>query len=132
MPEMSEESSYAPGVCNIGPAEIRKRLILGWLGTIAALLIVALFVALHVSRPWRVSVIIPVMLGAMGFLQAGTRFCAAYGVLGLKNFGENAGTTAPVESDECFRQDRAQAMRLILAALFIALVVDVIFYIAPV
>ena len=61
-----------PTVCliNIGPKESRKRLVMG-IGTLAAgLILAALFVLGDVERKWRMVLLIPFWMGALGVFQA--------------------------------------------------------------
>ena len=55
---------------NIGPRESRKRLIVG-IGTLAAGLILAVFFVLgDVERKWRMVLLLPLWMGALGVFQA--------------------------------------------------------------
>ena len=47
---------YVPGVCNIGPAEIRRRRASGWLGTGLAVAFIAVALARDWSPEWRLLV----------------------------------------------------------------------------
>lgn len=116
---MNAKQEYVPGVCNIGPAEIRRRLQSGWVGLGATILLWAAFVMFRVPAAWRLLVFIPAMTGATGFLQAGLHFCAAFGMRGVFNFVSAVGKTETVEQAEFRRKDRRKAG---LIALYAALI----------
>lgn len=84
---MRETAVYQPGVCNIGPAEIRRRRVSGWLGLGIAVVFLALAFGLGWAAPWRLLVAMPVFLSAQGFLQAAFHFCVGFASRGLYNFG---------------------------------------------
>jgi hypothetical protein len=55
---------------NIGAKESRERLVMG-IGTLAAgLILAALFVLGDVERKWRIVLLIPFWMGALGIFQA--------------------------------------------------------------
>ena len=61
-----------PTVCliNIGPKESRKRFVMG-IGTLAAGVILAvLFILGDVERKWRMVLLLPFWIGALGIFQA--------------------------------------------------------------
>ena len=109
------DSSYVPGVCNIGPAEIARRRRTGVVMTIATVIVVAILVAVDAPPPLRLVVLFPAAVAASGFIQAWLRFCAGFGWLGVFNFGER-GRTETVEAAEARRRDRSMATRIGLAS----------------
>jgi hypothetical protein len=106
---MSAKAEYIPGVCNIGPAEIRRRRQSGWIGSGAAILLWGAFWIFRVPAPWRLSLFFPAMIGATGFLQAAFHFCAGFGMRGVFNFGAQVGKTDTVEQAEFRLKDRSKA-----------------------
>ena len=58
---------YIPGVCNIGPAEIRLRKRLGWWGLLITIVLWALFVWLQLPVVWRVILFLPVFFSVQNF-----------------------------------------------------------------
>lgn len=75
---MKQTAVYQPGVCNIGPAEIRRRRASGWLGLGIAVLYLAAAFLLGWPAPWRLLVALPMFLSAQGFLQAAFHFCVGF------------------------------------------------------
>ena len=116
---MASKAEYIPGVCNIGPAEIRRRMQSGWLGLGVTILLWAVFLVFRVLAPWRLFLFLPAMIGATGFFQAAFHFCAAFGMRGVFNFGSEVGKTETVEQAEFRLRDRRKAR---LIGLFSALV----------
>jgi hypothetical protein len=106
---MVSKTEYIPGVCNIGPAEIRMRRRIGWLGLAATLVLLAIFLAFRIPSPWRFFLFLPASIGATGFLQAAFHFCAGFGNRGLFNFGPEVGKTESVEQADFRLKDRRKA-----------------------
>jgi hypothetical protein len=119
-------AQYVPGVCNIGPDEIRAR---RRGGLVALGTTFAGFVVLHAigaSPAVHLFLFLPALGAAIGLLQAVRRFCIHFGWSSLFNFGavgkvHRGGQTAG-ERDA----DRGAAIRLIVmsaaaAAAFAAL-----------
>ncbi len=115
----TDEGSYVAGVCNIGPAETGLRRRLGWLGLAAALLLAAGLLWLAVPRWWRVSVFLPAMLSASGFLQARHRFCVGFARRAVFNF-DAVGHVEPVADESARASDRRTANQLTRLAAMIA------------
>ncbi|MBN2086664.1 MAG: hypothetical protein JW748_15730 [Anaerolineales bacterium] len=111
---MAKNSEYIPGVCNIGPAEIRMRRTSGWIGLAAVILLWAAFCCFRVPAAWRLLLFFPAAMSAVGFLQAAMHFCAAFGIGGVFNFGPNVGKTDTIEQAEYRRQDRRKALQIVL------------------
>jgi hypothetical protein len=110
---------YVPGVCNIGPAEIRRRRQSGWLALGATVVLWAAFVIFRVPSPWRLLLLLPATIGAAGFLQAAFHFCANFGMQGVFNFGPEVGATDTVEQAEYRRQDGRKARLISLYSVLI-------------
>ena len=105
---------YRSGSCNIGPAEIARRRRSGWVGLGAAAVLAAALVLLGLPVATRWLVALPLAVGAIGLLQARFRFCAAFGLAGVRNFG-TPGTVDRVEDAAARRADRSMAVAISLA-----------------
>lgn len=114
----NSRESYVPGVCNIGPAEIKKRIRTGWFGLIITIALLIYFGWNEVEQGWRVAIFIPSMLAAMGLLQGYMRFCVYFGLAHLFNFGD-AGQTDTVTQAEFRAKDRKKSWQIILYAALI-------------
>ena len=128
---MSETAVYQPGVCNIGPAEIRRRRTSGYVGLGVAVVFLVIAFALGWGAPWRLLVALPVFLSAQGFLQAAFRFCVGFASRGLFNFGE-LGSEETIHDREFRRKDQRKALLITVLAFAIAAVVSVLAYLIPI
>lgn len=122
--------AYAPGACNIGPAEIRRRRMSGHVGSVAALAALGLLVALDAPAVARLLVVPPVALAASGYLQARMRFCANYGWRGIFNVGE-IGDDEQVVDRAARAADRRLALGIGLGSLAVGMVAGVIAVLLP-
>jgi hypothetical protein len=105
---------YMPGVCNIGPAEIRARRRVGWGGLAVTLALWILLLVVSAAPWWGLLLFIPASTGATGFLQAALRFCAGFGMRGVFNFGDTVGKTQNVEQAASRSRDRKRSLRIML------------------
>lgn len=122
---------YVPGVCNIGPWEIRRRWSAGILGLAAAAVLLALLVAVHAPVLARLLVLLPAWGGAFSVLQARRRFCGAYAMRRISNFGETYDTIAQVQDEAAHRADLTALMRMTRDSFAIGLVLTVIALLLP-
>ncbi len=104
--------AYQPGVCNIGPAEIRARRLSGVVGTVATLGLFVALVILRAAPAWRLVLFVPTAVAAAGFLQAAMHFCANYGWRGVFNFGNELRDVTDVASRQAAAADRRAALRI--------------------
>ena len=124
-------TSYTPGVCNIGPAERRQRLNVGWLGAGLTFAALAAFVIFSVPDPWRVLVAVPAMLGAIGFLQYALHFCVNFAMRGLYNLGSALGAEENVVDAAMRKADQRKGLQIIGLSLLIAAAAVVIAVLLP-
>ena len=124
-------TSYTPGVCNIGPAERKQRLNIGWLGLGLIFVTLAAFVIFSVPDPWRVLVAIPAVLGANGFLQYRMHFCVNFAMRGLYNLGDALHAEENVVDAEMRKADQRKGLQIIGLSLLIGLAVVVIAVLLP-
>lgn len=108
-------NEYIPGVCNIGPAEIRRRRDTGIVGGVGAVAVLATLLATDAPRPLRLLVALPAMGAASGLLQARMHFCAGFAMRGVFNFG-TTGSTDTVEQAEFRAEDKKKAMQILGAS----------------
>ncbi|ELZ43013.1 hypothetical protein C463_10435 [Halorubrum californiense DSM 19288] len=100
---------YQPGVCNIGPTQQRRRLLLGVGSLLAAVAYVAAVVALAWPRWALVLSVVPLYGAAMGALQYRERFCVGFAGMGVFDVGEGANE---IENEEALAADRKKAVKL--------------------
>lgn len=127
-----EAGGYIPGVCNIGRWEIRKRWIGGIVGLVIAALVLAVLIALQAPPIARVLVLPPAWGGVFSVLQARRRFCGAYALRRISNFGAGRATIRAVEGAAAHRADLAALGRLARDSLAVAFVVTAVAVALPV
>jgi hypothetical protein len=125
MSNMSARREYVPGVCNIGRAEVSRRMQSGWIGLAVTALLWAVFAIFRVPAPWRLFLFLPATLAATGFFQAAFHFCANFGMRGVFNFGPDVGKTDTVEQAAFRRKDRRKAQLIILYSALVGVVVAI-------
>lgn len=120
-------NQYIPGVCNIGPAEIRKRRQSGWVGLALTVALWGLLIWIDSAPAWRLLVFLPATMSATGFIQAYTHFCAHFGFSSLFNFG-NVGKTDSVQQAEFRAKDRRKAWQIVVYSVLVGLVAALLAY----
>jgi len=114
---------YIPGVCNIGPAEIRYRRSMGILGLVATIVFLVIFIVFNVPPVWRLIIFIPAAGTAAGLLQAQLHFCVRFGMSGLFNFSDDIAKRENVEQAEFRKKDQQKAITIMAASAIFGLVV---------
>lgn len=116
------EDDYAPGICNIGPAEIRKRRRGGHVAALATCALLAILIVADAPRTWRILLAAPAALAAVGYIQAFSRFCLFFGFRGDFNFGD-LGATEKVMIAEARAADRRKSATLTIASAAVGLAI---------
>jgi hypothetical protein len=124
------EPGYVPGVCNIGADEIARRRRGGHLGALFTLALFLVLVALGAPPLLRFLVALPAAGAAAGYLQAWLKFCAAFGWLGVLNFGRR-GRTERVDDPAARARDRLRALQIGAASAVIGVLVGLIAVLWP-
>ena len=122
--DMTTTNLYQPGVCNIGPAEIRTRRRDRMDRARPRVVFLVLAFALQFPGPFRLLVALPIGMAAAGFLQGAFHFCVRFGTQGLFNFGE-MGAEEQVHEAEYRRKDQRKAILIAVLSLLITVVVAV-------
>ena len=105
---------YQPGVCNIGPAQQRRRLLLGVGSFLLAVGHVAAVLAVGWPRWTLLIAMFPLYGAAMGYVQYRERFCVGFAGIGVFDVGDG---TNRVDDEEALAADRKRAVRLNTKAL---------------
>lgn len=125
------DRQYAPGVCNIGRAEIGRRKLIGWIAVAITALSGAACFTLNAAPAWRLLLFFPATLAALGFLQAARHFCVRFGLGGVSKVGPNVGQTDTIEQAEYRNKDRRTALRIIGLSVLVGAVVAAAAYVTP-
>ena len=113
-------SQYVPGSCNIGSREILRRRVVGIAALVFAMVSgYALLAADELARTARLGIFFPLLVSAIGFIQAKNKFCLAYGLAGTFNFGK-IGDMERVFDAESKKSDRRKAIAILIQAALVA------------
>jgi hypothetical protein len=127
---MSVEQEYIPGICNIGPAEIARRKQAAYIGALLTIVTTIALLSTHSSHIVRLVALAPTMIFATGLVQSAKRFCLAFGLLGVFNFG-TLGKTQSVEAKAARAADRKTAIGILLQSFVIAFLMTAIIELLP-
>ncbi|WP_144799615.1 hypothetical protein [Halorubrum depositum] len=116
---------YQPGVCNIGPAQQRRRLALGVASFLLAVALVAAVVAVGWPRWALLAAVFPLYGAAMGYFQYSERFCVGFAGIGVFDVGDG---TNQVLDEAALAADRKRAVRLNAKSLAVGVVGAVLIY----
>jgi len=119
------KNEYIPGVCNIGPDEIKMRIQAGWIGLIGTVLMGAALFWFEASPYARLALFLPVFVASIGFLQAFMHFCVAFGSSGVFNVSGAAGQTESVEKAEFRKADQKKVIQIYTYATLISFAVAI-------
>lgn len=123
-------TEYIPGSCNIGKGEIRRRQLVALIGIFLTFSSATALLATNQSRTNRLSIFIPALIFSIGFVQARSKFCLAYGLAGTFNF-ERIGKISRVQSVQDRKADRKTAIIILLKSAALAALITTIFFILP-
>lgn len=116
---------YQPGVCNIGPAQQRRRLALGIASLLLAVVLVAAVVAVGWPRWALLAAVFPLYGAAMGYFQYRERFCVGFAGIGVFDVGDG---TNQILDEAALAADRKRAVRLNAKSLAVGVVGAVLIY----
>ena len=111
--------SYIPGTCNLGKEEIRRRQFVALIGLVFSIISLVGLISADAQPLARVSLFLPLMVFAIGYIQSRKKFCLAYGLMGTFNLGK-LGDMAKVQSPEDRKADRKTAMTIFGQAVLLA------------
>ena len=123
-------TEYIPGSCNIGKGEIRRRQLVALIGIFLTFSSATALLATNQSRTNRLSIFIPALIFSIGFVQARSKFCLAYGLAGTFNF-ERIGKISRVQSVQDRKADRKTAIIILLKSAALAALITALFFILP-
>jgi hypothetical protein len=127
-----DPGEYRPGTCNIGPEEIAQRRRIGLAMLAVAIGLGLVLVAVEAPAWARISVW-PFLAAAFTTLeQVRRRFCVAFGMAGVRNFGPAVGTTERVEGDAARAADRRAAIVMVIYCAVAAGILTAVFVVLPI
>lgn len=123
-------SEYIPGSCNIGNGEVRRRQAVAIFGLFLTSFSAITILATDQSRNSRLSIFVPALIFAIGFVQSRKKFCLAYGLAGTFNFGK-LGQISKVQSTEDRKADRKTAVLILFQSAALAALITAVFFALP-
>ena len=110
---------YQPGSCNIGGPEVRRRKRSAIIGAVLTIAFYIFVLSMHAPKSVRALVFFPLVLATIGWYQSRRKFCLAFGLSGVFNFG-NLGEVSRVQDPTQRAADRAQAVKMLARATVVA------------
>lgn len=123
-------AEYIPGSCNIGNGEVRRRQAVAIFGLFLTSFSAITILATDQSRNSRLSIFVPALIFAIGFVQSRKKFCLAYGLTGTFNFGK-LGQISKVQSTEDRKADRKTAVLILFQSAALAALITAVFFALP-
>jgi hypothetical protein len=111
---------YVAGSCNIGNGEVRRRQVVALVGAVISITSLVGLLSSDAARGARLSLFVPLMVFAIGFIQSRKKFCLAYGFMGTFNFGK-LGQIPRVSDPISKKADRKTATIILVQSLLLAL-----------
>jgi hypothetical protein len=123
-------TEYIAGSCNIGNGEVRRRKFVALIGAAITLTTATTLFITDQSRFARLSIFIPAIIFAIGFVQSRKKFCLAYGLAGTFNFG-GLGDVKRVQSEEDRKADRKTALSILAQSAMLAVAITAVVFALP-
>ena len=123
-------TEYIAGSCNIGKGEVRRRKFVALIGAAITLTTATTLFITDQSRVARLSIFIPAIIFAIGFVQSRKKFCLAYGLAGTFNFG-GLGDVKRVQSEEDRKADRKTALSILTQSAMLAAAITAVVFALP-
>ncbi|HEY4190568.1 MAG TPA: hypothetical protein VGM28_09120 [Candidatus Limnocylindrales bacterium] len=120
------DGAYAPGACNIGPWEIRRRRRSAIVGYAIAAAILAALIVMGVPVMVRALVLFPIWGATVSWLQARRQFCVGFAVARLSNFTDGEAGRLQVTDEAAHRADMRMVRRMVFDAFVIAVAATVV------
>ena len=123
-------TEYIAGSCNIGKGEVRRSKFVALIGAAITLTTATTLFVTDQSRVTRLSIFIPAIIFAIGFVQSRKKFCLAYGLAGTFNFG-GLGDVKRVQSNEDRKADRKTALSILAQSAMLAVAITAVVFALP-
>ena len=122
---------YQPGACNIGPEEIAQRRRMGLVFLAVAVGLALVLLAIEAPAWARIAIWPPLAAAFTTLEQVRRRFCVAFGMTGVRNFGPEVGHTQRIEDDRARATDRRTAILMATYCSLAAAGVTALFVLLP-
>jgi hypothetical protein len=124
------ETEYVAGSCNIGKGEIRRRQLVALVGLFFTILMLVTLSAVDAAQSMRFAIFFPILVTSIGFVQARSKFCLAYGFAGTFNIGK-LGDIKRVTSKEDRQADRETALKILGKSFLLAILATAVVLALP-
>jgi hypothetical protein len=122
---------YQAGACNIGPEEIAQRRRMGLVFLAIAIGLGLVLLVIDAPAWARVAIWPPLAAAFTTLEQVRRRFCVAFGMAGVRNFGAEVGHTQRIEDDRARAADRRTAIVMATYCSIAAAMVTALFVLLP-
>ena len=123
-------TTYIPGTCNLGKAEVRRRQIVALIGLVFSFSSGVGLITTKANFIGKLSLFLPLMIFSVGFIQSRKKFCLAYGMMGTFNLGK-LGEISRVQDPADRAADRRTAVKILFQAGALAALLTLIFAVLP-
>ena len=127
-----DRGEYRAGACNIGPEEIAQRRRMGLVFLAIAIGLAIVLVAVDAPAWLRIAIWPPLAAAFTTLEQVRRRFCVAFGIAGVRNFGPEVGHAQRIEDGEARARDRRTTLFMVIYCSLAAAVLTALFVILPV
>ena len=127
-----DRGEYRAGACNIGPEEIAQRRRMGLVFLVVAIGLAVLLLAIDAPAWMRIAVWPPLAAAFITLEQVRRRFCVAFGMAGLRNFGPEVGQAQRIEDGDARATDRRTALVMVAYCSVAAAIVTALFVALPI
>jgi hypothetical protein len=124
------ETEYVAGSCNIGKGEIRRRQLVALVGLFFTISMLVTLSAVDAAQSMRFAIFFPILVTSIGFVQARSKFCLAYGFAGTFNIGK-LGDIKRVASKEDRQADRETALKILGKSFLLAILATAVVLALP-
>jgi len=124
------ETEYVAGSCNIGKGEIRRRQLVALVGLFFTISMLVTLSAIDAAQSMRFAIFFPILVTSIGFVQARSKFCLAYGFAGTFNIGK-LGDIKRVTSKEDRQADRETALKILGKSFLLAILATAVVLALP-
>jgi hypothetical protein len=121
------DEKYTPGACNIGEEEVAQRRKPVIIFFVMVLVLIVTLEMLNADNWWRILTFFPAAGFAISLQQLTSKFCIAYGMKGLYNFGV-AGNASVIVNEEYLKKDKEKVRSMIVKGLAFGIAFAVIYF----
>lgn len=123
--------TYIPGVCNLNGAETKRRKRIAVIGAVLYVFLFINYVFVQDMYLLRLLLFFPAFIASIGYFQAKSHFCVAYGLSGKSNAEEGSKTPIEVADKDALAKDKAFSRKLFIKASGTSLIFVAIALVCP-